>query len=196
MVKSYFMEAILNTFRIQAKTNSLTRIVVFLICLNFTRCASYNQFKSVTEDYEIPSQVYKANYETTWSAIKIIIDTYNYSLELSNRISGLWKTRWSDNTLEMNFSNSLDRRFGIKAAKFKLIINVVKGYRTDREVTKVFISKRQLIQKDLLQGWKVVQSDQILEKTILYRISRILLIDKKLEELESKKAKEVEEIAF
>jgi hypothetical protein len=190
------MEAILNTFRIQAENNSLIRIVIFLICLSVTRCGSYNQFKSVTEDYEVPSQVYKANYETTWGAIKIIIDTYNYSLELSNRISGLWKTRWSDNTLEMNFSNSLDRRFGIKSAKFKLIINVVKGYRTDREVTKVFISKRQLIQKDLLQGWKVVQSDKILEKTILYRISRILLIDKKLEQLESKKAKEVEEIAF
>ena len=171
-----------------------TFIVLIFSCL--TSCTSYDHFKNVSRDYELPSKVFRANYEMTWSAIKSIIDTYNYSLEVSNRASGLWKTRWIDNTLEMNFSNSLNRGSGYKAAKFKLIINVVKGYRTEREVTKVFISKRQLVQKDLLQGWKVIASDQILEKTLLYRLKRILLIEKKLEELEKRKSKEVEEIAF
>ena len=171
-----------------------TFTVIIFICL--AGCTSYDHFKNVSRDYELPSQVFRANYEMTWSAIKNIIDTYNYSLEVSNRASGLWKTRWIDNTLEMNFSNSLNRGSGYKTAKFKLIINVVKGYRTEREVTKVFISKRQLVQKDLLQGWKVIPSDQIIEKTLLYRLKRILLIEKKLEELEKRKSKEVEEIAF
>ena len=174
----------------------LQKTFALLIFFCLTGCTSYDHFKNVSRDYELPSQVFKANYEMTWSAIKSIIDTYNYSLEVSNRASGLWKTRWVDNTLEMNFSNSLKRGSGYKAAKFKLIINVVKGYRTEREVTKVFISKRQLVQKDLLQGWKVISSDQILEKTLLYRLKRILLIEKKLEELEKRKSKEVEEIAF
>ena len=171
-----------------------TFVLLTFFCL--TGCTSYDHFKNVSRDYELPSQVFRTNYEMTWSAIKNIIDTYNYSLEVSNRASGLWKTRWVDNTLEMNFSNSLKRGSGYKAAKFKLIINVVKGYRTEREVTKVFISKRQLVQKDLLQGWKVISSDQILEKTLLYRLKRILLIEKKLEVLEKRKSKEVEEIAF
>ena len=169
---------------------------ILLIFLHISGCSSYDHFKNVSRDYELPSQVFKANYEMTWSAIKNIIDTYNYSLEISNRASGLWKTRWVDNTLEMNFSNSRNRGSGYKAAKFKLIINVVKGYRTEREATKVFISKRQLVQKDLLQGWNVIPSDQILEKTLLYRLKRILLIEKKLEQLEKRKSKEVEEIAF
>ena len=169
---------------------------ILLIFLQISGCSSYDHFKNVSRDYELPSQVFKANYEMTWSAIKNIIDTYNYSLEISNRASGLWKTRWVDNTLEMNFSNSRNRGSGYKAAKFKLIINVVKGYRTEREATKVFISKRQLVQKDLLQGWNVIPSDQILEKTLLYRLKRILLIEKKLEQLEKRKSKEVEEIAF
>jgi len=171
-----------------------TFLLLAFFCL--TGCTSYDHFKNVSRDYELPSQVFRTNYEMTWSAIKNIIDTYNYSLEVSNRASGLWKTRWVDNTLEMNFSNSLKRGSGYKAAKFKLIINVVKGYRTEREVTKVFISKRQLVQKDLLQGWKVIPSDQILEKTLLYRLKRILLIEKNLEMLEKRKSKEVEEIAF
>ena len=181
------MRAILNTLHIQAK----------VILLLFMGCASYDQFKNVTEDYEVPSQVFRTDYEMTWSAIKSIVDTYNYSLEVSNRASGLWKTRWVDNTLEMNFANTFgSRRSSIKAAKFKLIINVVKGFRTDREATKVFISKRQLVQKDLLQGWKVIASDNILEKTLLYRIGRILLIEKKLEQFERQKSKEVEKVAF
>ena len=174
----------------------LQKTFVVLTFLNLTGCTSYDHFKNVTRDYELPSQIFRANYEMTWSAIKNIIDTYNYSLEISNRASGLWKTRWVDNTLEMNFSNSRNRGSGYKAAKFKLIINVVKGYRTEREATKVFISKRQLVQKDLLQGWNVIPSDQILEKTLLYRLKRILLIEKKLEQLEKRKSKEVEEIAL
>ena len=191
------MKSILTRHTIQGKIEVFLQKTLTLIAfLSLTGCASYDHFKNVTRDYELPSQVFKASYEMTWSAIKNIIDTYNYSLEVSNRASGLWKTRWIDNTLETNFSNSLKRGSGYKAAKFKLIINVVKGYRTDREVTKVFISKRQLVQKDLLQGWKVIHSDQILEKTLLYRLKRLLLIEKKLEELEKRKSQEVEEIAF
>jgi hypothetical protein len=191
------MKTILTRHTIQGKIEVfLQKTFILLIFFHLTGCSSYDHFKNVTRDYELPSQVFKASYEMTWSAIKNVIDTYNYSLEVSNRASGLWKTRWVDNALEMNFSNSLNRGSGYKASKFKLIINVVKGYRTDREVTKVFISKRQLVQKDLLQGWKVIHSDQILEKTLLYRLKRILLIEKKLEQLERRKSKEVEEIAF
>jgi len=191
------MKTILTRHTIQGKIEVfLQKTFILLTFFYLTGCTSYDHFKNVTRDYELPSQVFKASYEMTWSAIKNVIDTYNYSLEVSNRASGLWKTRWVDNALEMNFSNSLNRGSGYKASKFKLIINVVKGYRTDREVTKVFISKRQLVQKDLLQGWKVIHSDQILEKTLLYRLKRILLIEKKLEQLEKRKSKEVEEIAF
>ena len=191
------MKNILTRHTIQDKLKVFfQKTFILLIFLQISGCSSYDHFKNVSRDYELPSQVFKANYEMTWSAIKNIIDTYNYSLEISNRASGLWKTRWVDNTLEMNFSNSRNRGSGYKAAKFKLIINVVKGYRTEREATKVFISKRQLVQKDLLQGWNVIPSDQILEKTLLYRLKRILLIEKKLEQLEKRKSKEVEEIAF
>ena len=51
------------------------------------------------------------------------------------------------------------------------------------------IYKRQLINQDFLQGWKVIPSDQIQENTFLYRIERALSIDKKIKELEKRRLK-------
>ena len=51
------------------------------------------------------------------------------------------------------------------------------------------IYKRQLINQDFLQGWKVIPSDQIQENTLLYRIERTLSIDKKIKELEKRRLK-------
>ena len=88
-----------------------------------------------------------------------------------------------------------DTDFGedaVKAAKFKLIINVVKGFRSNREVSKITVYRRQMIEQDFLQGWKVIPSDGILEKTILYRIERNLKIAERLKRIEDQKAKELE----
>jgi hypothetical protein len=80
----------------------------------------------------------------------------------------------------------------VKSAEFKLIINVVKGYRGNKEVTKVTVFKRQRVEQDFLQGWKVIKTDGILEKSILYRLERSLAIESKLQEIEDKKTKEAE----
>ena len=49
-----------------------------------------------------------------------------------------------------------------------------------------------MINKDFLQGWKIIPSDRILEKTLLYRIERKLLIERKLKAIEDQKSKEIE----
>jgi hypothetical protein len=95
-----------------------------------------------------------------------------------------------DNTLELNFSDSFGSQDKIKAAKYKLVVNVVKGYRMSREVTKVSIYKRQMVEEDFLQGWKEVPTDAILEQTLLYRIDREIAIDNKLKEIDKVKEKE------
>ena len=95
--------------------------------------------------------------------------------------------------MQLNFSDSFGSSDSIKAARFKLIINIVKGFRGKREVSKVTIYKRQMVEQDFLQGSKVVPSDGILEKTLLYRIGRSLSITGKLQKIEDQKAKEVEE---
>ena len=42
----------------------------------------------------------------------------------------------------------------------------------------------------LLQGWKEVSPDGIIEKTLLYRIERLIAIDNKLKEIDKAREKE------
>lgn len=157
----------------------------------FSGCASYEKFRYLTEDYETPSKVFKYSYDQTWLAILQAVKKYD--LQLQDQDSGVIKTKWTDNTLQLNFSDSFGSSDSIKSAKFKLIVNIVKGFRGRREVSKVTIYKRQVVEQDFLQGAKVVPSDGILEKTILYRVGRSLAITTKLQKIEDQKAKELEE---
>jgi hypothetical protein len=165
-------------------------VILVSISLFFTGCSSYENFKNVSEELEIPSQVFKADYNKVWQEVHKL--TNQYEREVTNQEAGIIKTRWKDNTLELNFADSFGSNDAVKAAQFKLIINVIKGYRGTKEVTKVSIFKRQRVEQDFLQGWKVLRSDGILEKTFLYRLERSLNIENKLQEIEDKKTKEAE----
>ena len=154
-------------------------------------CSSYDKFQHLSEESEIPSQVYKDTYNQTWQVILEIMQ--NYDLASRNIEAGILKTRWIDNTREFNFNEAFGTRDTVKSARFKIIINLAKGFKGTQEVSKVSVFKRQMIEKDFLQGWKSIRSDSILEKTILYRISRILKREKIIKKIEDQKAKEEEE---
>ncbi len=165
-------------------------LLTSLLSLMLFGCSSYENYKQVTEDLEIPSQVYRADYNKVWQEVMKI--TNKFDREVYNQESGVIKTRWMDNTLELNFADSFGSNDAVKSAQFKLIINVVKGFRGNKEVSKVTVFKRQRVEHDFLQGWKVIRSDGILEKSILYRLERSLAIESKLQEIEEKKSKEAE----
>jgi hypothetical protein len=160
-----------------------------LFTLILTSCADYERFKRITEDIEIPSKVFKADRNQAWAAVLKVMNRFDNAVV--NAEAGYIKTNWMDNTLELNFADSFGGNDKVKAAKFKLIVNVVKGYRMSREVTKITIYKRQLVENDFLQGWKEVPTDAILEKTLLYRIDREIIIDNKLKEIDKVKEKEL-----
>jgi hypothetical protein len=166
----------------------MKRTLIFLLPFFFSACASYDQFVKITRDFEIPTKVYKSDFTQTWAAVVSVMKKYD--IEQQNQEAGVIKTRWMDNTLEVNFADSFGSNDRVKAAKFKLLVNVIKGFRYGREVTKVSVYKRQVVEQDFLQGWKEVSEDQILEKTILYRIRRFLDIDNKLEQIQQQKEKE------
>lgn len=157
-------------------------------------CSSYEEFRYITEEFEIPSQVYQADYVQAWQAVLQVMKKYD--LELQNQEAGVIKTRWIDNTLELNFADSFGSSDAVKAARFKLIVNVVKGFKGTREVSKVTVFKRQMVEQDFLQGWKVIRSDNILEQTTLYRISQILEREMRIRKIEEEKARELEKQAF
>lgn len=162
---------------------------LLLFTLILSSCADYERFKRITEDIEIPSKVFKADRNQAWAAVLKVMSRFDNAVV--NAEAGYIKTNWMDNTLELNFADSFGGNDKVKAAKFKLIVNVVKGYRMSREVTKITIYKRQLVENDFLQGWKEVPTDAILEKTLLYRIDREVVIDNKLKEIDKAKEKEL-----
>ncbi len=175
-------------FRVIFRPLLTSAALIFLLV--GTSCSSYEQFRYITEEFEIPNKVFRFDYNQTWLAVLQVMKKYN--LELTNQEAGVIKTRWQDNTLEVNFADSFGSSDAVKAARFKLIVNVVKGFRSNKEVTKVTVYRRQMIEQDFLQGWKVIPTDGILEKTILYRIDRNLKIAAKLKQIEEQKAKELE----
>lgn len=161
-------------------------LILLLPLLN--GCASYEKFRQVTEELEIPSKIYRADYNQTWQAVIQVMRKFDIAQQ--NQEAGFIKTRWMDNTLEVNFTDSFGSSDAVKAAKYKLIVNVVRGFRASREVTKVTIYKRQLMEQDFLQGWKEVSTDGIIEKTLLYRIERLIATDNKLKEIDKAREKE------
>ena len=164
-------------------------LVAFLL-FALGACASYQQYQQVSEEFEIPSKVFKADYNQSWQAVLKYMKKYD--LALQNQEAGVIKTRWIDNTLEMNFIDSFGTSDSVKAAKFKIVVNIVKGFKGNREVTKITVFKRQMVEPDFLQGYKVLPTDGILEQTILYRIQREIDIDNQLKAIEEQKAKEQE----
>lgn len=175
----------------QIYTEVFSKIIKMLALLSVLSCSSYQNFKYVTEEFEMPSRIYRADFNQTWQAVISVMKKYDISSQ--NQEAGFIKTRWIDNTSEMNFADSFGSSDAIKAAKFKLLVNVVKGYRGGQEVAKVTLYRRQLVEQDFLQGWKEIPSDGIQEKTLLYRIERLIFIDNKLKEID--KAKENEQLS-
>lgn len=165
------------------------KLMLFIsMLLTFSGCASYEKFRQVTEELEFPTKIFKADYNQTWQAVIQVMRKYDIAQQ--NQEAGFIKTRWIDNTLEINFADSFGSSDSVKAAKFKLVVNVVKGFRSGREVSKVTIYKRQLVEQDFLQGWKEESPDGIMEKTLLYRIERLIATDNKLKEIDKAREKE------
>lgn len=162
--------------------------LLFILVPLLNGCANYEKFRQVTEELEIPTKIYRADYNQTWQAVIQVMRKFDIAQQ--NQEAGFIKTRWMDNTLEVNFTDSFGSSDAVKAAKYKLIVNVVRGFRASREVTKVTIYKRQLMEQDFLQGWKEVSTDGIIEKTLLYRVERLIATDNKLKEIDKAREKE------
>lgn len=168
----------------------MKKIINLLPLLLLFSCSSYERYRQVTEELEIPSKVYKADFNQSWQAVIQVMKRFDVAFQ--NQEAGKIKTRWMDNTLQVNFTDSFGSNDKVKAAEFKLLINVAEGFSYGRKVTKVTIYKRQRVENDFLQGWKEAPTDGIQEKTLLYRVGILIDNDNKLREID--KAREAEQL--
>jgi hypothetical protein len=167
------------------------KILAFISLMSLFSCSSYKEFQSLREEDIVPAKTLPFDFDQTWQATLQVIQKYD--LASQSQELGTIKTRWIDNTLELNFADAFGKNESIKSAKFKLVVNVTRADRLTRSLTKVSVYKRQMVEKEFLQGTKPERSDGILEATLLYRIQRVLEIEKELKRLKEIKNKQLEE---
>ncbi len=167
------------------------KILVFISLIFLFSCSSYKEFQSLREEDIIPNKTVPYDFDQTWQATLQVLRKFD--LASQSQDLGVIKTRWIDNTVELNFADAFGKNESIKSAKYKLVVGVTKTDKLGKSFTKISIYKRQMIEKEFLQGSKPERSDGILETTLLYRISRVLDMEKELKRLKEIKNKQLEE---
>jgi hypothetical protein len=140
---------------------------------------------------EVYTRVYLTDFNTAWQAS---LDALNsIRIDAPNKEAGIIQTKWTDNTLAKNFAE----RGTFMKAQFRFLINVAKGFYEGQPSVKVTVQKEQMIQRDVLDGWKRVESDSIEERTLLYRLGRIIAMKTEMAKIEEQKIqKQIESSGF
>lgn len=158
-----------------------------LVLISQAGCVSA-YVKSIGGDTTPPlSQIYLTDPNTAWSAV--IEALKNSRLDVTNREGGFIQTRWTENTAEKNFSDAFGTADAYLKAQYRLRISLAKGTFKQKETVKITVEKEQLVQRDLLDGWKTATTDTVDEKTLLYRVGRLIYLRMKFAKMEQEKVK-------
>ena len=158
-------------------------------------CVSAYKRSVGSDTSQVFRKIYLTDYNTAWQAV---LDALKSSpLDISNREGGYVQTKWTDNTSERNFTDSFGGADAYLKAQYRFRVSVAKGFYNGKATVKVSVQKEQMVQRDLLEGWKPAETDSIDENTLLYRIGRIIYIRMKIAKLEEEKTKkEIENSGF
>lgn len=170
------------------RLRAILSIVISIVC---SSCVSAYIQSVGGETAKVYDRIYFADVNTAWQAC---LDSLKHSqLDLSNREGGFIQTRWTDNTAEKNFAESFGGADAFLKAQYRFKLSVGKGYYNGRPTVKISVQKEQMVQRDVLEGWKPIETDGVDETTLHYRIRRLIQIKQKLAHLEELKAKKAAE---
>lgn len=142
-----------------------------------------------TELDRVYARIYVTEYNTAWQSALEALKRFDKTIQ--NRQGGVIETAWVDNTAEKNFIDSFGGDATYLKARYRLKLTIAPGAYNGKPSVKVSMLKDQMIQRDLLEGWKQVQSDAIEENTFLYRIGRIIHLKLRLKQIEEQKMQQV-----
>lgn len=176
----------------------MMRVLLVLACVvSLNGCAQAYKKSRGGETDRIVTQIYLSDFDTVWQST---LDALKHNrLDISNRESGFIQTRWTDNTTDKNFVDSFGSTDAYLKAQYRFRVSVTKGhsYERNRPAVKVTVQKEQLIERDVLEGWRPVETEPTEENTLLYRVGRLILIRMKLAKIEDEKTrKAIEQTKF
>lgn len=147
------------------------------------------------ETAKVFERIYLTDFNTAWQAVLDALK--NSRLDITNKEGGIIQTNWTDNTAEKNFSDSFGNTGDYLKAQYRFRVTISRGFYNGRPTIKVSTIKEQLIQKDVLDGWRTSPTDSTDENTLLYRIGRIIFLKMKIAKYEDDKSKrELEKAGF
>lgn len=114
----------------------------------------------------------------------------NIPIHIQSRESGFIQTQMTDNTAVKNFTESFGQADTYLKSQYRLRVYLSRGGTYNGiNAIKITVQKDQLVQRDVLDGLRPVETDSIEENTLLYRIGRLILIKTKLAQIEEEKIK-------
>lgn len=171
-----------------ASRSKLHIACIMLTSLSLTGCVNAYR-KSVGADNvgQIFSRRYYTDVNTAWQAALEAMKSN--PLDISNRESGYIQTKWVDNTEQRNFVDAFGDADTALKAQYRFKVNVASTFYNGEPVVKVTVTKDQLVQNDVLDGWRFIETDSIDEHTLLYRIGRIIFVRMKVAKIEEDRVK-------
>ncbi|OFZ21303.1 MAG: hypothetical protein A2X94_07585 [Bdellovibrionales bacterium GWB1_55_8] len=140
-------------------------------------------------------RIFLTDFNIAWESVLVALKSSR--LDVSNREGGVVLTKWTDNTAERNFTDSFGSADSYLKAQYRFRVTVAKGFYNGKPSVKVSVQKDQLVQRDVLEGWRSVESDEVDENTLLYRIGRTIHLKTELAKIEEERIKkELENVEF
>ncbi len=102
--------------------------------------------------------------------------------ESTNEEGGFYVTEYQDNTALRNSIDSLAGGSAYLKARFRLRITLSEGTFNGLNSVRVSVRKEQLVERDVLEGERPIETDGVEEQTLLYRIGRLIAMQKKIEQ--------------
>lgn len=135
----------------------------------------------------IHTRIYRTDYNTAWQAVLDALKSYDRAIV--NRESGVIQTTWVDGNGHAGFVDPLGIEDASYKSKYRLSVSVAPGNYNGKPSVKISIQKEQLIQKDLLDTWQPVKTDAVEERTLLYRVGRVVYVKYRLKKMEQEKVR-------
>ncbi len=136
---------------------------------------------------QVFSKIFITEYPLAWESA---MDALKASpMEIVNRENGTIQTKWIDNTAERNMLDSNGGMIPYVKAQYRFQVTVAKGFYQGKGSVKVSVQKEQQFQRDVLEGWKNMETDGIQENSLLYRIGKLIEFKGRLQEIENEKLK-------
>ncbi|NDD92146.1 hypothetical protein EBZ37_08685 [bacterium] len=143
---------------------------------------AYRRSVGANQD-QVFSRIFRTDSNTAWIASVEALKSFR--LDISNQKLGFIQTRWTDNTLDKNSTESLDGAGPYLKAQYRFRVNLSPVYVEGRgQGIKVSVLREQWVQRDVLEGWRPAETDTVEENTLLYRIGRIVAIRTEIDRLE------------